>query len=539
MRAKLILKAFIVLVFLTFPVDFAKTQTGSADVVERFMQLRGSEVAEEEMDLVERGEDRGLDTKITLDLRSMDIVDTIRFLARQANVNIVTTDRVSGRITFFLEDVSVGDVLDMIIITNNLARKEKNNIITIMTEDEYQQLYGQRYTSMKESEMLTLNYIDTERAKSMLDNIKSNIGKVIVDDSTGTILLIDTARKIEEMKKAVARIDIPSIERIIPTVTEEFELSYARAGEIRGEIEEALTEQAGSVRIDERTNKLVVTDLEHNMEKIRQLVRAFDAKTRGVTIEAKIMEVTLSDDYAFGIEWEKIFDRIGSLKDITLTGAFPSPMPLEFPSSMQVEVGTLESDKYTAALEFVQSIGNIRILSSPRMTVLHNEEAKFMVGTREAYVTRTVTHGETIESVAEDVEFIDVGVTLFVTPTINKEGFVTMDIRPEVSSIRDKLVTGDGTVIPIVETTNLETVVSVKDGHTIVLAGFIKKTEAKSKAQTPFFGNLPLIGAAFRNIEDVYEKKELVIFLTPRIVTGQEDHSYLDRDQRKPRKPPR
>jgi len=487
----------------------------------------------EELD-VKEGD--GLNTKISIDLRSMDVVDTIRFLAKQADVNMVTTKNVTGRITLLLKDVTVADALDVIIVTNNLARRQSGDITTIMTEDEYSQLFGEKYTSMQESKTIVLKYIDTQRAKSMIENIKSSIGRIVVDDLTGTIIIIDTPKKIKDMEDVIDKIDIPTIERIIPTVTKEFELSYAKAGEIKAEITAALTEQAGKLRIDERTNKIVVTDLEHNMERIAQLVQAFDAKTREVFVEAKIVEVTLGDEYSFGVEWKRIFSKLGSLKNVTMTGSFP--FSAISGSSMAIDVGTLAIDDYNVAIELVEEVGKTRILSSPHITVVNNEEAKFMVGTREAYVTQTISQGDVTTTVAENVEFIDVGVTLYVTPTINKDGFVKMSIKPEVSSIRDWLETTEGNKIPIVETSNVETNVLVKSGHTVILAGFIKETDSKSSSQIPFLGSIPVIGNAFRSVSDKFEKKELVIFLTPYITSGMEDISYLSHGdkQRKPAK---
>jgi general secretion pathway protein D len=338
------------------------------------------------------------------------------------------------------------------------------------------------------------------------------------------------------MEELISKIDIATIERVIPTVTEEFELSYAKVGEIQGEITEALTEQAGRLRIDERTNKLVITDLAHNMEKIKQLVKAFDAKTREVFIEAKIIEVSLNDEYAFGVEWKKIFSKLASLKNVTLASTFPfTPVGA---SSMAVDIGTLATDDYSIALQLVEDVGKTRILSSPHLTVVNNEEAKFMVGTREAYVTQTISQGDVTTTVAENVEFIDVGVTLFVTPIINKDGFVRMSIRPEVSSIRDWLETSEGNKIPIVETSNLETSVLVKDGYTVVLAGFIKGTDSKDTSKVPILGDIPLVGNAFKNTSDKHIKKELIMFLTPHITSGTEDVSYLTEDT-KQRKPPK
>jgi type II secretory pathway component GspD/PulD (secretin) len=532
---KILIKIILIITLLTAQGAFIGAQTIGVDVSSRQMQTADTASPSMRYEEIDVKDKNGLETKISLDLRAMDVVDTIRFLAKQADVNIVTTRNVAGRITLFLKDVTVADALDIIIITNNLARKQQGGIITIMTEDEHNQLYGEKYISMVKSKTVILNYVDGQRASSMLENIKSSIGKIVVDELTGTIILIDTPKKIKDMEDLISKIDIPTIERIIPTVTEEFELSYAKAGEIQAEITAALTEQAGKIRIDERTNKLMVTDLAHNMEKIRQLVNAFDAKTREVFVEAKIIEVTLGDEYAFGVEWKKIFSKLANLKNITLTGTFPfTPIGA---SAMAVDIGTLAVDNYQIALKLIEDVGKTRILSSPHITVLNNEEAKFMVGTREAYVTQTISQGDVTTTVAENVEFIDVGVTLYVTPTINKEGFVQMNIRPEVSSIRDWLETTEGNKIPIVETSNMDTSVLVKDGHTVILAGFIKESDTKTVSKVPFLGNIPILGNAFKTISNANEKKELVIFLTPHITSDSQDNAYLVRDTRKQRKP--
>ena len=523
---KRLIKITLILAFLAMQNSFISAQAISIDSTAPSMRY-------EELDVKEGN---GLQTKISLDLRSMDMVDTIRFLAKQADINVVTTKNVEGRLTLFLKDVTVADALDIIIITNNLAREQQGDIITIMTEEEYGQIYGEKYTSMLKSKTITLNYVDTQRAGTMLENIKSSIGKVVVDEITGTIILIDTPKKIKDMEDLISKIDISTIARVIPTVTEEFELSYAKVGEIQAEITAALTEQVGKIRTDERTNKLVVTDLAHNMEKIRQLIEAFDAKTREVFIEAKIIEVVLSDDYAFGVEWQKIFSKIGNLKNITLASTFP--FTALNASSMAIDIGTLATDDYELAINLVQDVGKTRILSSPHITVLNNAEAKFMVGTREAYVTQTVSQGDVTTTISENVEFIDVGVTLYVTPTINKDGFVRMDIKPEVSSIKEWLETTEGNKIPIVDTSNLETSILVKDGYTVVLAGFIKDTDSKESSKIPILGDIPFLGNAFRNINNAYQKSELIIFLTPHITSGTEDVSYLAEDTKK-RKPPK
>jgi len=115
-----------------------------------------------------------------------------------------------------------------------------------------------------------------------------------------------------------------------------------------------------------------------------------------------------------------------------------------------------------------------------------------------------------------------VGVTLKVTPSINQDGFVTMKIRPEVSSVTETLTTASGNVIPIVAISEAETTVMVKDGTTIVIAGLIQDETKENTQKVPFLGDIPILKYAFQNWHESVDKKELVIFLTPTIISGQE-----------------
>lgn len=478
----------------------------------------------------------GLSRKISLDLRNMDIMDTVKFLSKQGDLNIVATKNVNGKVTLFLKDVTIADVLEIILLTNNLASEKKAGIITLMTENEYEALYGEKYTNKKQTKTVTLKYADPKRVGTILGNLKSSVGKVIIDDATGMIILIDTPEKIKEMEDAAVRADLSTVNRVLPTVRESFELGYAKIGEVKGEITKALTKDVGTIEVDERTNKLVVTDLPHNMERIKALVADFDSKTREVLIEAKIVEITLSDDFAMGVDWSKVY---GLAEDsLTFTGSFPFNAPTSTASTMKLSVGTLANDKYNVALTLIKSFGKLKVVSSPHIVVCNNEEAKFMVGTREAYITTTITTGDVTTTTSESVQFIDVGVTLYVTPTINKDGFVKMHIKPEVSSISEWLTTTEGNKIPIVDTSNVETDVLVQDGNTIILAGLIKTTTDKNVSRMPLLGSIPLLGKLFSNVSDLNAKKELAIFLTPHVISGVDEMRRM-KDEMKTRKPPK
>jgi general secretion pathway protein D len=184
-------------------------------------------------------------------------------------------------------------------------------------------------------------------------------------------------------------------------------------------------------------------------------------------------------------------------------------------------IGTIAADGYTALIEALETVGHTEILSSPRIMATNNQEAKILVGSTEPYVTTTTTTpsaGPT--TTAESVSFIDVGVKLFVTPTIHKDGFVTMKIKPEVSSVVRNVTTGNNNTIPVVETSEAETTVMAKDHVTIVLGGLIKEEKIKTVKKVPLLGSIPVLGMAFQSKSDFVRKTEIVLFLTPKIISG-------------------
>jgi type II secretory pathway component GspD/PulD (secretin) len=465
--------------------------------------------------------------QISLDLRGMEIIDTLKFLAKQGNLNIVATKNVKGRVTLFLKDVAIKDMLDIILLTNDLAMAVDKNVITIMTSSEYESYYGEKYIDKRDIKTVQIRYADPTKVGTILNNIRSKVGKVIVDSATATVLLMDTPKKIEEMQEAIKAVDIPTVKRVVPTVTKIFELDYAKVADIKEKLASSLEDKIGNIRSDVRTNTLVVTALPHNMKKIEKLITAFDSQTKSVFLDAQILELTLSDDYYYGVDWSKIFKGSDGLQ---IDGTYP--FTGSGTSSMQLTLGELAGDNYEITLNLLKHIGKTKIVSSPQIYVNNNQEAKFMVGTREAYVTTTTSTGEVTTTTSESVEFIDVGVSVYVTPVINKEGCVRLHIKPEVSSVRDWLTTSEGNEIPIVETSNLETDVLVDDGNTIILAGLIKETEEDDENKIPLLGDIPFLGNAFRNVKKVKERKELIILLTPHVVTGKKEDLEEERKEK-------
>ena len=161
--------------------------------------------------------------------------------------------------------------------------------------------------------------------------------------------------------------------------------------------------------------------------------------------------------------------------------------------------------------------------------MIEGEEAKILIGSREASISSTTTVGTSGSgnTVSDTVSYIDVGTSLTISALINKKGFVTLKIKPEVSNVRETLTsatldsgTSSNTRIPIVDTTQAETRVMVKDGTTIIMGGLRKDQKTDTSHQVPFFGKIPVVGELFKDRDSALTQSELVVFITPHIIQG-------------------
>ncbi len=462
----------------------------------------------------------GLDQRIALDLRDMDVVDALKFLAMKAGINIIAGKDVSGRVSLFLKGVTTQDALSIILQANNLAYEKRGDLLYVMTDKEYKSIHGSEFNDIRKVKIINLKFAKPESVFKAVDVLKSDIGKVLVDEETGAVILMDTPDKIAEMELAIANLD-----RVTETKT--FTLKYAKALDVEQILAKRLdAKKTGTVSVDTRNDALIVTAFSDRMKEIEELVKGLDKKTKQVLIEAKILKVILSDDFSMGINWSKVWEE-AKLKGLNFTGSYGlSPAPTDF---FRIGVGDdVDSGHgYSAIINIIKEYGETRNLSSPSIAVVNGQEAKMLVGTTQAYVTTTVATGGTTATTAAQVTFLDVGVQLTLTPNINDDGYVTMKIKPEVSSV-------DGTLsyqiapsvnneVPLVAKTTAETTIMIRDGRTIVIGGLRKDETVKRENKLPVLADIPLLGHAFKKTVNTSEKSEIVVFITPRIMSGDED----------------
>ena len=458
----------------------------------------------------------------SMELKNTDIIDVLKLIVEKTGLNIVTGQDVSGKVSIFLKNIDVLDALKIILDGHNLAYSIEDGVIRIMSEKDFQLKYGYKFGERIDTKIVPLVYGDSSDIAVVLNQMKSIVGKIIAERNSNTLIIMDTPDKIELLVNFVKSIDVPR-------TTEVFELSYAQAEDVSKKTGSILTKNLGTVEIDARSNKLIVTDSPEKIKQVREFVKAVDVKEEEVLIEAKIVQVILSDQNKMGVDWEAI---VKDYHNLDLKSSFNI---LEESSKQgKISIGTLSDDDYTAMIQALNTIGNTNVLSNPRITVVDNKEAKILVGSTEPYITSTtITNSSGPTTISEAVNFIEVGVKLHVTPHIHKDDFVTMLIKPEVSSVLRSITTSNNNTIPVVETSEAETTVMVKDGVTIVIGGLMKDEKIKTVNKVPILGDIPLLGVLFRNKDDLKRKTELVIFLTPHIITGGHNMSqdYLGSDQ--------
>ncbi|MCP4649084.1 MAG: hypothetical protein GY853_03225 [PVC group bacterium] len=490
----------------------------------------------------------GIYGRISLDLRQIDIHDALKYFSLKSGLNIVTSKSVSGRVTLIVEDVPVKDVFDIMLRSTGLAYDKVGSIYNVMTQEEYKILYGKRFADIRKVKVFRLQYAVPEQAFSLLDTIKSEVGRILVDPESGTVLCMDSPEKIEQMQSALDQFERKGVTRV-------FDLNYALASDIEEHLKSRLDDKkVGSIKADVRANQVVVHALPKRIEEIAELIEILDKKTKEVLIEAKILKIKLGNNSEAGVEWEGIFNAsenngltyVGSYpfsavqattdewrsrsqvwKDTGYVGSYPfSGTSSNYSGGRssigfdKMHVGVVGSHDFDFLLKYLTIENEAKILSNPKIAVVNKQEARIHVGEKQAYVTTTTTSGQSTSTISENVTFIDIGIQLNVTPTINEDDFVRLQLKTEVSSVVDVLLTPTENKIPIVDTSLAETVVLIKGGKTIIIAGLRKDEKSKIVRRVPIFSKIPLLGKLFQTKIDIVNRTELLIMVTPQIITG-------------------
>jgi type IV pilus assembly protein PilQ len=291
---------------------------------------------------------------------------------------------------------------------------------------------------------------------------------------------------------------------LLPLETRIIPLSYARASEIRDALKE-IKSQRGSIEIEAGMNSLIIHDIAKNIEKIEAMVKELDRKTKQVEIVAKLVDVDYDATREIGVRWDLLnlsAAGVSGVGDLTIDARSAAPVGT-------LRVGTVQSwGEVQAIIDMLERDNKANIISNPRIVTAENREASILVG-KEIPLIVSDEAGNPI------TELTKIGIILRVTPHVNLDNTITLDLHPEVSDLAAQATVQGGVVIVMSEA---DTRVVVGDGETAVIGGLINEVESKFENGVPVLKNIPIVGGLFRLSSDTKKKRELVIFVTPKLV---------------------
>jgi general secretion pathway protein D len=279
-----------------------------------------------------------------------------------------------------------------------------------------------------------------------------------------------------------------------------------------------------SVVADVENNSLLISATSRGYERIERILRQIDVLPTQVMLEAVIAEVTLTDELKFGVRWffENGDFSIG-FSDLANGGTGPS-----FPGM----AWSFASSSLEFTLNALSSVTNVKVISSPTLMALNNQEATLQIGDQVPIVTRTATSVDDPDApTVNTITMKDTGIILNVTPRVNTSGRVLLDIEQEASSV--VRTTTSGIDSPTIQQRKVQTRVAVNDGEALIIGGLIQERKTNQRGQVPILGEIPILGNAFKNKTNTIERTELVIFIRPKVVRNVEQARSANEEYRR------
>ena len=315
--------------------------------------------------------------------------------------------------------------------------------------------------------------------------------------------------RVSEMQRLTKEeLEISTAERkkddLMPLVTRIIFVNNSSAAELKEALQNIVS-QRGKIDVDLGSNALIVNDTEPVIDKISEMVKSLDKKTFQVDINAKLVEVDVEATRELGINWGLLNLHAGGLSGI---GSIEVNNPIA-QSAGTVKFGTVRSwGELNVVLEMLEKTNKASIISNPRITTMDNREARILVG-KEIPLIVADEAGNPI------TELTKIGIMLKVTPHVNSDRTITLDLHPEVSELQSEATAQGGIII---STSEADTRVVVQNGSTAVIGGLIKNVQTSVRTGVPVLKDVPFLGRLFSSSSTSDKKQELVIFVTPTIV---------------------
>ncbi len=469
--------------------------------------------------------------------RDASIYDVLLAFSRESELNIVMDPELSGKVTIDLKRVTLKEALDAILSPIGWNYSIEGKFIKV-------------FRPQMETRLFTLNYIATKRSGKREVYASTGGGlqtgatpgtQTITGPSTRTgysdLISVDEIDLWTEMQKGLEAIIFGSAEEKAKEASAETNKTTWTKTDGKGK----------KLIINKSTGVIMVSDYPLNLNKVASYIEIMEGSSqRQVSIQAKIVEVILSDAYKEGINWKVIeslprsMNLSWGLTNKAGTTGYPGgvtssttgtttgttvPTPGTFtikPYGGVLAIGAEGVDIVLSdIMQAISEQGDVKVLSSPTISTLNNQKAIIRVGNQDVFfITGAVATQNTVTQTIQPMT-IDVGIILDVTPQIAEDGTIIMNIHPSITEKTGEKITPDGkTTFPLLSVRETDTTVKVKDGQTIIIAGLMQEKNEETFIGVPVLQSVPVLGGLFRYKSETKRNSELVIMITPTLQVG-------------------
>ena len=457
----------------------------------------------------------------SLNVRDVDLRDIFLLLSQDSGVNIIADQDITGKISIDFANLDLYSALYAITRQLGLTFRMDKGFIRVSKP-------------RLETKTFQFNYITGKRSSSstMSAAISQGDNSGGVNAGRSTSINISTSPSAAQSGGATASSTAQGNVNVTTTGTSDLWKELRRGleviifGDSKGGSEGDSSYSRGDISgkkliISESAGIIQVSDLSDNMENIEKFLTDVERCIRKqVLIQAHIIEVTLNDGYRLGIDWELLFRN--STESFSLSQNLMNQPPTGvFVLDYQLN---LPLKNITALLDAMKDQGQVKVLSSPKVATMNNQKAVIKLTTKEvSWVTNSYLNADgTIVLSYTNPQIDEVGLFLDVTPQIDDNGLITMQIHPSISDKVRESISPDGkSTKPVIDVREVDAMIKVKNGQTILIAGLIKEKIGDTTRSVPILGDIPIIGTLFKRVTQDKTKVELVILLTPYILTDQ------------------
>jgi len=427
-------------------------------------------------------------------LRDADIREVLMALSKQTSFNIVVALDVQGRVTVDLKNVSMVEALDTLTELLDLNYRIRQNVVRVGKPAPETRIFSLQYVNLKRTgSSSTSAQIGTgTSATTGTTGGGGGGGSTTVSTSTDTDLWRDVEAGVTKL--------------LSPT---------------------------GKVVMDKQGSNILVTDLPKFLDRIGSFLESVEGSVqRQVLIEARILEVTLTGQYQFGIDWAAI-TQAALLKGASTLSAGKILAQKLAPAGGGFQIGVTRTD-FNALLSVLSEQGELKVISSPKLTTLNNQTAVIRAGTDEVFFetrvseTPSLTGTQTSRTVTPRT--VTIGVVLGITPQIGADGTVVLHIHPTVTEKRGETKSVIGDTFPIIDVREADMVVRAREGEVVVIGGLMQEKKSTNDSKVPILGDLPGIGRLFSSTTQEARKTELVVLLSPTVMVGKKVDEITSRE---------